>query len=79
MVGDYEWANNALGEELGEEWQADNWGQQLLYTAYYDNDLSPDLRYAAQEGFDNYIDAYYEVDFDEIFDWDAYREWYDSQ
>lgn len=79
MVGDFDWANDALGESLGEIWEADSWGQQILYTAYYDTDLSPDLRYAAQEALDNYIDQYYDADFDEIFDWDAYREWYDSQ
>lgn len=79
MVGDYEWANNALGEELGEVWEADTWGHNLLNLGYYDMDLSYDLRVAAQEAFDNYLDQYYDVDFEDIFDFDAYREWYDAQ
>ena len=79
MVGDFDWANDALGEELGEVWEADHWGQDLLFRGYYDETLSTDLHYAYQNALDNYLDMYYGVDFDEIFDWDAYREWYDSQ
>lgn len=79
MVGDYEWANNALGEELGEVWEADTWGQNLLHMGYYDTDLSTDLHYASQTALDTYLEMYYDVVFDEIFDWDAYQAWYDSQ
>lgn len=79
MVGDYEWANNALGDELGEVWYADTWGQNLLNLGYYDNDLSYDLRVSAREALDSYLDQYYDVDFEDIFDFDAWREWYDAQ
>lgn len=79
MVGDYEWANNALGEELGTVWDADGWGQRLLNLGYYDEDLSYDLRLSARDALDAYLDRYYDVDFDDIFDFDAWREWYDAQ
>ncbi len=79
MVGDFDWANDALGESLGDVWNADTWGQQLLHLAYYDMDLSYDLRVSARDAFDDYLDAYYDADLDDIFDWDDWREWYDAQ
>jgi hypothetical protein len=77
-VGDFNWANDALAENLGEVWEADNWGHQLLFLAYYDRDLSPDLRFSARDALDSYLDQYYDVDLDDIFDYEAYKEWYDS-
>jgi hypothetical protein len=54
--------------------------------------LSPDLQHAAYESFaglndssgnhipgTGYMDTEYGYDFEENFDWDAYREWYDKQ
>lgn len=79
MRGDFEWANEALSESLGEIWDADAWGHVLLYNGYYDPDLGHDLAVRAQDALDNYIFEYYGLEFDEYFDWDAYREWYDSQ
>lgn len=35
-------------------------------------------RMAAREELDDYLDRQYNIYFDEAFDYEAYREWYDS-
>lgn len=79
MRGDYEWANEALSESLGEIWESDNWAHVLLYNGYYDMELSYDLRMNARDILDSYMDQYYDIDFGDEFDFDAWREWYDAQ
>lgn len=79
MVGDFDWANDALAEELGERWENDRWGQAILEVAYFDMEVGYDLRVAARDAFDEYMDDNYDFDFDDWFDWDDWREWYDAQ
>ena len=42
----------------------------------FDDNLSPDFRHATYDALSDYIMDEYGIDFDDIFDWDAYREWY---
>jgi hypothetical protein len=52
---------------------------QFLYQeALYDLELSPMDRAIVQEMLTDYMYEQYGLVFDDIFDWDGYREWYDS-
>lgn len=75
-AADYESSNNDLADDLGRDWQEDTWGQQLLFLSLYDMDLGADLRHNAYEAFIGYMMDEYGMDFENWFDWDAYREWY---
>lgn len=87
--GDFDWASRELADDLGKSWREDTFGHHLLYMALYDSGESPDLRHSAyiayagdlKHGGDTpgYMVEMYDYDFDENFDWEAYREWYDSQ
>ena len=84
--GDYEWALNELENDLGEKWANDDYGHALLHMALYEpGEHSPDFYQSAYEilagnGDDiaGYFAEEYDYDFEDQFDWDAYREWYDS-
>lgn len=78
-VGDREWADGLLSDELGTRWDNDVYGHAIFDVAYYSENIGYDLRLAAQEAFDTYMDEWYGLDFDDWFDWDDYREWYDAQ
>jgi len=79
LRGDFEWAIGELSDDLGSRWESDEFGHILLHMSLYENDfneLTPDLRHGAYEGFLDYMSRVYEYDFEDNFDWDAYREWY---
>lgn len=44
----------------------------------FDDNLTADFRHATYDGLHDYIMDKYGWDFDDLFDWDAYRAWYDS-
>jgi len=50
--------------------------QSLFDTAYFDPGVSHDVREGARESLNEYILDVYGFDFDEWFDWDAWREAY---
>lgn len=89
--GDYDWAVNEIAGEVGDRFYEDNLGLNLLHMALYESDsLSPDLQAAAYNSFfgyddedgrhhSGYMEEEYEFDVEDWFDWDTYREWYDSQ
>lgn len=52
---------------------------QFLFEAIFEEDLKPWERDAVFDEISDYLWDYYEIDFDTSFDWDAYREFYDSQ
>lgn len=79
MLGDYEWANEYLAGELGERWLDDDWGQGKLDVALYTEGLSDSFQHDSYYDFLDYMWDEYGYDFEDGFDWDAYREWYDSQ
>lgn len=53
--------------------------QNLFDTALFDMGVDPAVREAALNDLDIYLFNEYGIDFDDEFDWEGYREWYDSQ
>lgn len=52
---------------------------QLLFdVALFDSDIRPEEREGAMDVLIEYLWDEYGLDFDDIFDWDGYREWYES-
>jgi hypothetical protein len=52
---------------------------ELLFdTALFQTDLNPGDRDAILDELYNYLWDEYGLDFDEVFDWEGYREWYDA-
>lgn len=52
--------------------------QDLFDAALFDLDLSPEERADAYDDLIDYLWDEYGIDFDADFDWEGYREWYDS-
>lgn len=69
-----------FGELLGGEPEimADGQLQFLFQEAYFDRSLDPADRALIQDYLEDYLANEYGIDFNAEFDWDAYREWYDS-
>ena len=53
--------------------------QTLFDRAMFDNTVTGDERDAAYDALVEYLWEEYEIDFDDMFDWEDYREWYDTQ
>lgn len=52
---------------------------QLLFdVALFDSDIRPEEREGAMDVLIEYLWDEYGLDFDDIFDWDGYREWYEN-
>ena len=52
---------------------------QLLYDlALFDSDIRPEERDAVYETLQEYLWEEYGIDFDDEFDWDGYRDWYET-
>lgn len=52
---------------------------QLLFdVALFDHDIRPGERDMAYDALVEYMWDEYEIDFDDVFDWDDYREWYEG-
>jgi hypothetical protein len=50
--------------------------QILFHEAYFDRDLDAETRASMQDELERYMLEEYDMDFDNHFDWVAYREWY---
>lgn len=51
---------------------------QMLYdVALFDKDIRPDEREAIMDELVDYLWREYGLDFDDAFDWDGYRDWYE--
>lgn len=57
---------------------ADQQLQFLYEEALYDMDLSPMDREIILGMLEDYLWEEYDIVFDEVFDWHAYREWYEN-
>lgn len=53
--------------------------QDLFDDAWFNPDVSHDERMDAREELREYLMDVYDVDFDEVFDWEDWAEWYESQ
>lgn len=62
--------------DFPEELQNDESVMGFISTMF-DADLSPDFRHATYDAVHDYIWDRYGLEFDDLFDWDAYRRWYD--
>lgn len=52
---------------------------QLLFdVALFDSDIRPEEREGAMDVLIEYLWDEYGLDFDEIFDWEGYRDWYET-
>lgn len=56
----------------------DNMAQNLFDAALFDHDISSGDRAAIMDSLRDYMWDEYGVDFDDVFDWEAYREAYDN-
>lgn len=74
---EYELFDDVLGGE--QEIMEDRELQFLFHEAYFDRDLFGEYRATFQDGLEEYLWEEYGIDFDLDFDWDDYRDWYDSQ
>jgi hypothetical protein len=75
---DFEETMDVLSDMFGEKWDNDGMAHQMLYISHYDRDISNDLRQSAYGTFTDYMENEYDLMWEDWFDWDAYREWYDS-
>lgn len=66
-------------ESLGRASEDDPHLAFLYHEALFDFDISPEFRSEVYGALVEYVDQEYGLDFDEIFDWDSYREYYDSR
>lgn len=73
---EWELYDDLLGGEP--EIMADNHLADLFDTALFDMNASPDDRADAYDELIDYLWDEYGIDFEEDFDWEGYREWYDA-
>jgi hypothetical protein len=86
---EHEWAEGrdwsefemTLYESMAHDTDALNDGmlQSMFDLAYFDQDVSHDVRENAREWLDEYLADEYGFDFDDWFDWEAWREAYSEQ
>lgn len=74
MAIDWNAANQATAD-FPPELRADDMVMNFVGVMFDDN-LSPDFRHSTYDALHDYVQDEYGWDFDDLFDWDAYREWY---
>lgn len=62
----------------GQSWAGDDYAKQLFETAYIE-DASPAVRAYAREALADWFHSSYGLDWDDQFDWESWREWYNAQ
>lgn len=83
MAGINEWSNvefNLFDNMAGgnENLYDDQWVQTLYDAALFEHDIASGDRGAILNSLRDYLWDEYGIDFDNVFDWDAYREAYDN-
>lgn len=53
--------------------------QALYNEGYFNFDIDSDQRAAIRDALDEYMSQEYGIDFDDVFDWDAWRDAYGSE
>ena len=56
----------------------DDFAQIMFHEAFFDLDINPEERDQYYEQLTEYLASGYEIDFDETFDWEDYRDWYEA-
>jgi hypothetical protein len=67
-----------MGDEIGAQVAQDEWANFLYHEAMWDFDIPADYRAGAYDAFVEYMQDTYGVEWDEVYDWEAYREAYDA-
>ena len=84
MAGINEWTSNVefrlFDEMAGHDpaMYSDPWVQNLYDAALFEHDISTADRSAILTSLRDYMWDEYGVDFDDVFDWEGFREAYDS-
>jgi len=83
MAGMNEWGyiEFSLYEGMANDFQPlynDTMAQNLFDAALFDHDISRGDRAAIMDSLRDYMWEEYGIDFDDVFDWEAYREAYDN-
>lgn len=63
---------------LAEQIASDDWVGFLYHEAMWDFEIPADYRQGAYDAFVDYMEENYGIEWDEIYDWEAYREAYDA-
>lgn len=61
----------AFGDEFN-----DQTAQALFHAGYFDQSYETSERVQIRQALDDYLGEMYDLDFDEVFDWEAWRESY---
>jgi hypothetical protein len=56
----------------------DEFLQTLFDMAMFNEDMTPAQRDAAYQNLIDYLEDEYDIDFEDVFDWEDYRDWYDA-
>jgi hypothetical protein len=57
----------------------DGYAHDLFYNAFYNNDISMRNRMELMDSMNDYLWQTYGLDFEAVWDWDDFREWYAAQ
>ena len=68
-----------LWDDFPDDVVDDRIAQAMYNDAYFNHDLTSDDRMAIRSAFSDYLDQEYGIDFDQIFDWDAWRDAYEGE
>lgn len=74
----FESAMGEIGGDLAETIKGDEWVSFLYHEAMWDFEIDAHYRSGAYDAFVEYMQVNYGIEWDEIYDWEAYREAYDA-
>lgn len=81
-LDDWDPEESALFERLmgddSNDANGDTYLQELFDAAMFHPEAGPSERQAAYDELIEYLRDEYDIDFEDIFDWEDYREWYDN-
>lgn len=56
----------------------DQYAHDLFYNYYYNDNISVSNRIQLYDQLVDYLSSYYGIDFNETWDWEDFRNWYDG-
>lgn len=68
--------NNMWADMATENFADDPWAQYLYDQSFFTFGETPEETNRFRDAFEQYLDTYYGIDLDEVFDWEAWREAY---
>jgi hypothetical protein len=75
----WERALSEMDADVASRISADPFAESFYMEAMWDWNLAGDVRAEMYENFTGYMEDYYGIEWEEYFDWDDWREAYDSQ